>query len=137
MLKKQNSLLDYLQGIASVFFKSRWYCFRELRYCREIIFFFEQAKQIAPFGKFFKGANKERNLWISYFFKGCQQNFRVQIPVIFGGRGRVKKWNVPTDLCVQIEQTLLRWLENLKHESNAIEFESKARPLKFYLLVQF
>ena len=71
-------------------------------------FLFEEAKKIWTLRTNFSKANKERTLEVS-FFKGCQQKFEVtdSSHLWRGGAGK-RKQNVPTDLCVQIEQTLLQ-----------------------------
>lgn len=92
-------------------------------------FFFEKAKNIWTLRTNFSKANKEQTLGIS-FFKGCRQKLRVQIPVIFGGGegggGRKKKKERPNGSLCPNQTDTSAMIQHLKHESNAIEFESKA-----------
>ena len=106
-----------------------------------IDFFFDEDKKICTLRTNFSKATKNKPLEF-HFSKGADKNLRVQIPVIFrGGRRGVqvkkkKKERPNGSLCPNWTDTSAM-IQHLKHESNSIEFESKAQLLKFYLLVQF
>ena len=102
-------------------------------------FFFEKVKNIWTLRTNFSKANKEQTLGIS-FFKGCRQKFEGTDSSHLwrgGGGGAGKKKERPNGSLCPNQTDTSAMIRHLKHESNAIEFESKAYPLKFYLLVQF